>query len=213
MSSSDHEERKNEGSPISDLDPIVGGKSEFASKGGSEHPSVGSADRRGSASSEGISDRRAESPDGNDRKVQASGQPDHDTKGEGLSTTPKEGATSDEESTQQDETYPQTSEIEVVKEPLPSDIIFGRGKPNHDHPGNRVFRKVVEAYQEEYAASRRYDKLAITQEIITGFEAGRWGTTPARFLKRDYNESASFWTVASDDDIREKVCMEPSKVQ
>ena len=106
--------------------------------------------------------------------------------------------------TDQKQKSPQTTLKNIkIKEPLESDIIFGRGKPNHDHPGNRTFRKVVETYQDEYSASRRYDKLAIAQEIITGLEAGRWSIAPARFLKRD--DKSDFWTIASDEETREKV--------
>lgn len=110
---------------------------------------------------------------------------------------------------------PEAASLEgKIVELLPSDIIFGRGKPFVSHDGNRTLHKVVQKYQEEYKASRRYDKLGIVQEIIQGLQEGRWGTAPARFLKRDgrqhrKEEGKNFWILAPYADIREKVRIMP----
>lgn len=69
-------------------------------------------------------------------------------------------------------------------------------------------------YKAQYAAARRYDKLAITDSIVKGIQEGRWGA-PGRFLRRsvsaptekqdqDASES-SYWVEATDSEAREKV--------
>lgn len=108
---------------------------------------------------------------------------------------------------------------EKIYEPEPLDIVFGRGKPFQGHPGNQLLRRVVEKYKEEYAASRRYDKLAIAEEIVHGLQTGRFSSTnpktKSRFLKRpetaeddddDDDKKKAYWIIAPREEAREKVC-------
>jgi hypothetical protein len=129
-----------------------------------------------------------------------------DLVGQKAPTIPTDETATQERTDQPQKISESTPRAIKIKKPLPSDIIFGRGKPTHNHPGNRTLRNVVDTFREEYAASRRYDKLAIAQEIITGMQAGRWGSAPARFLKRD-DQDGEFWVQAPDDETREKVCI------
>ena len=54
-----------------------------------------------------------------------------------------------------------------VKEPLPTDVICGRGKMTSSHPANRRFRELVDSHKASYQNSKRRDeKTRITCELV-----------------------------------------------
>ncbi len=56
---------------------------------------------------------------------------------------------------------------EGVKEPLPTDVICGRGKMTASHPANRRFRELVDSHKASYQNSKRRDeKTRITCELV-----------------------------------------------
>lgn len=93
--------------------------------------------------------------------------------------------------------------IDRIVNPEPTDVLFGRGKPYQGHSGNQKLREIVDKYKDAYMSSRRYDKLAIAEDIVKGIQGGRWGEA-GRFLRRADN-GEDFWVVAPDDEAREKV--------
>ena len=46
------------------------------------------------------------------------------------------------------------------------DVILGRGKTMHQHPGNVRFRHILEMHKEEYEAAGKYAKTAIAEKIL-----------------------------------------------
>jgi len=65
----------------------------------------------------------------------------------------------------------------TITEPLPEDVICGRGK-SIAHPGNQLLATLIKARKEEYQkALRRDDKTRITFEIV---QSMRQGPNPAR---------------------------------
>jgi hypothetical protein len=94
------------------------------------------------------------------------------------------------------------TESNRMLEPTLRDVLCGRGKPFQDHPGNLRLHKIVNRHQEKYLSSRRYNKLAITEDIVEEIKKPGNGEA-ARFLKR--SEDMSCWLEVSDDIAREKV--------
>lgn len=73
-------------------------------------------------------------------------------------------------------------ERQYIGEPLPSDILCGRGK-SIQHPGNDRMRDLVMEKKNEYQdAKRRDEKTAITNDIVAQLLGG---PTPVRFLLKD----------------------------
>ena len=93
--------------------------------------------------------------------------------------------------------------VNKIINPAPSDVLFGRGKPYQFHGGNQRLRAVVNGFKDDYAASRRYDKLALAEEIVKGIQGGRWGE-PGKFLRRA-DHGQDYWLEAADEEAREKV--------
>ena len=64
-------------------------------------------------------------------------------------------------------TNPHFVKGEGVKEPLPTDVICGRGKMTASHPANRRFRELVDSHKASYQNSKRRDeKTRITCELV-----------------------------------------------
>jgi hypothetical protein len=85
--------------------------------------------------------------------------------------------------------------------PADFDVVFGRGKPFQSHPGNQRLHQIVTLHKDQYQAARRYDKLAIAQQVVDSIKSG--GKTPGRFLRRVEGEDG--WEIVPDDVAREKV--------
>lgn len=78
------------------------------------------------------------------------------------------------------------------------DVLCGRGAPNIHHPGNRYFRSLVKARQEEYGQLRRPEKTAVVASILNAIER-RGG----RFLRQ---LSSGEWEEVHNAIAYEKVC-------
>ena len=101
----------------------------------------------------------------------------------------------------------QRTKEEVIKKKKPffgiecpqhKDILFGRGWPKMSHPGNAVFRHLIEGRLNEYnnAQSKR-DKTTITWSIVCELKE-----SSARFLRED---KSGWWMEVSDEVARQKV--------
>jgi hypothetical protein len=89
-----------------------------------------------------------------------------------------------------------------IESPYPFDVLFGRGKPYQDHPGNVRVRKVVKLHKARYCQAKRNEKTDIADEIVTCMKnAGSGG----RFLKRGVEGLAGSWVEVSDEEARDKV--------
>jgi uncharacterized protein (DUF1330 family) len=81
--------------------------------------------------------------------------------------------------------------------PSVNDVLAGKGPHISNHPGNVMFRKIMESQFEEHRDATVIDrKTAITWEVVQ--EVQRHG---ARFLVKD----KGWWRVANQDTAREKV--------
>jgi hypothetical protein len=77
------------------------------------------------------------------------------------------------------------------------DIVFGRGAPLRQHPGNIRFRRIVSKYNQKYGDASKHEKTAIIQNVIRELQS-----EGAKFLMMD---DSSGVTEASPDEIRMKV--------
>jgi len=80
--------------------------------------------------------------------------------------------------------HPHFAKGEGVKEPLPTDVICGRGKMTASHPANRRFRELVDSHKAAYQNSKRRDeKTRITCELVDKLRGeGRYVVTNSHFL-------------------------------
>ncbi|KAL9188587.1 hypothetical protein ACHAXT_006965 [Thalassiosira profunda] len=86
-----------------------------------------------------------------------------------------------------------------VMEPGPNDCLFGRGGGTNHHPGNKLYRKMVEDKKDKYLHSKRLDKPLVAMEIINEW---RGLDPPGRFLKQD--DDTKLWNDVGDKKAREK---------
>jgi hypothetical protein len=86
-----------------------------------------------------------------------------------------------------------------IAKPGPNDCLFGRGGGTNHHPGNKLYRKIVEDRKEKYLTSKRLDKPLVAIDIIN-----KWRTLdpPGRFLK--LNNATKLWDHVGDRKAREK---------
>lgn len=81
-----------------------------------------------------------------------------------------------------------------VKEPLESDVLFGRGKQTAEHPGNRRMHHIVDKYSIMYHFQLKAGKKKIAKQVYD--EVMNEGTT--RFLKRVAQPDQYGWIVVDD---------------
>ena len=91
----------------------------------------------------------------------------------------------------------QSQRLAVITSPAEFDVLFGRGKSNQNHPGNRDMRNIAGRYQSKYNAAGRDEKTNITRTIVETVKSN--GGT---FLK--FNKDAG-WVKVSDETARKKV--------
>ncbi|KAG7350478.1 hypothetical protein IV203_009838 [Nitzschia inconspicua] len=99
-------------------------------------------------------------------------------------------------------TKPAARTSSTVETPTDQDVLFGRGRPYQSHPGNVNLHRLVALHKDRYERSRRFDKLAIADQIVYEIKFGG-GKSPGRFLRRV--EGKDYWEEAPDDVSREKV--------
>lgn len=81
----------------------------------------------------------------------------------------------------------------------PKDVLCGRDRRAHNHPGNKRFRTIVQSYREKYQnAPRREDKNRITNEIIQ-----RVLCEGGRFLRLE--EETGDWVLVDSSGAHDKV--------
>lgn len=78
-----------------------------------------------------------------------------------------------------------------------SDVLCGRGGGTNVHPGNKLFRDLINSHRREYLRAKKNDKPDISRSIVRTIRE-----TGGRFLKRD--EKAGLWFEIGDDGAREK---------
>ncbi|KAG7345161.1 hypothetical protein IV203_032692 [Nitzschia inconspicua] len=78
-----------------------------------------------------------------------------------------------------------------------NDLLFGRGRPIMRHPGNVLFRNILNSrYQEYNAAPTRKEKTEIAWSIVRQLQQSK-----CRFLK----EADGYWVEVTSDVARQKV--------
>ncbi|GKY93008.1 hypothetical protein MPSEU_000269300 [Mayamaea pseudoterrestris] len=86
------------------------------------------------------------------------------------------------------------------REPLPNDVVCGRGKGSYNCPGNRKFRAVVKKYMNQYVTAKtKVDKSTVLQAVLTSFVSA----TNGRFVK--YDKSLQTYVEIPIHEAREKV--------
>ena len=73
------------------------------------------------------------------------------------------------------------------------DVLLGRGKPFRVHSGNMALARLIEQYQGEYMEGDRFEKTAISWNILSTIQDGYGG----RFIEKD--ERTGAWQVVSQD--------------
>lgn len=86
-----------------------------------------------------------------------------------------------------------------IKDPHGNDVLYGRGGGTNHHPGNKRYRKLVEARKVDYVNSKRLDKPLVALEIIKEW---RSQVPSGRFLKID--DQTGLWQDVGDRKAREK---------
>lgn len=87
-------------------------------------------------------------------------------------------------------------ETNVIYLPLNSDILFGRGKPIQQTPGNLRLSAIVDSFVSEYHRRNKQEKTALATQIVEMVKSAS-----GRFLSKN----SGIWMVVSDDIAREKV--------
>ena len=86
---------------------------------------------------------------------------------------------------------------QVVILPTRNDILFGRGKPIQEHPGNIRLLVMLESILDRYESLKRKEKSKLPQEVILKVKS-----MGGRFLRR---QDDGTWEEVDDDTAREKV--------
>jgi hypothetical protein len=77
------------------------------------------------------------------------------------------------------------------------DILFGRGRPVRENPGNLRFLFLVEQNKSVYEAADKQEKTRMSFEIL-----GMLKAKPSRFLKKN---ASGIWEEVDEETAREKV--------
>ena len=59
-----------------------------------------------------------------------------------------------------------TKSYDVIYDPLPNDILFGRGKPIQQRPGNVRFREMLDTHVSKYDKGEKGAKVAMTASLV-----------------------------------------------
>ena len=127
------------------------------------------------------------------------------------------------------------SEEENIFVPRKYDVLFGRGRPLQDHPGNLRFHRIVNRARASYISARKEDKIGIARDVMNEIKVSKEnpegkddpkkkssdndddddvnspssGGEPGRFLKKVSNinapEKEVYWVEVSDPLAIEKI--------
>jgi hypothetical protein len=93
--------------------------------------------------------------------------------------------------------YIKQGKLDTTLLPLPSDVLFGRGKPIREHTGNLRFHAIVEELSPRYKnATPNSEKAALVDEVLEMVKGA-----PGRFLSKD----CGIWLEVDDAMARDKV--------
>ena len=94
----------------------------------------------------------------------------------------------------QDEKGP--DDIERIVLPGSGDVLFGRGKPIQEHPGNLRYHYILDMYQDPYECAKKFQKQEISETVVHLVKKYH-----GRFLKQD----GAGWVAVDDIIARDKV--------
>jgi hypothetical protein len=57
-----------------------------------------------------------------------------------------------------------TSRPNLICQPLPNDVLFGRGRPLQAHYGNLRFHRIINKFREEYKNARKDEKVGTAEK-------------------------------------------------
>jgi hypothetical protein len=81
--------------------------------------------------------------------------------------------------------------------PKPEDVLFGRGKPTRNHPGNVRFRNLMESHADEYNKAPKFVKSLIAKKLVQIVSS-----SGSRFLKPN---GPNYWVPVDDKTAQDKV--------
>ena len=86
-----------------------------------------------------------------------------------------------------------------TSEPHPHDVLCGRGHTVNSHPGNVIFRRLIQANKEVYHSCKDYHKALLSRSIV---DVIRNQTPPGRFLIR--HSCGNEWVDVGDEKALQK---------
>ena len=94
----------------------------------------------------------------------------------------------------------QRKKDDLILVPAMYDVIMGRGRHNKKKPGNRKLNDLLEAYQEEYERSDKFQKTVLSEVVVAKMIEGG-----SRFLVREGDKTHGMWVEVSLEKARDKV--------
>ena len=85
----------------------------------------------------------------------------------------------------------------IILEPKQSDILLGRGTSINAHPGNVIYRELIQSYRQSYLDADPAQKKIIVMQLLQKAK-----TNGHRFLKQD--NTTKVWSEVSYDVVRRK---------
>lgn len=67
------------------------------------------------------------------------------------------------------------TEEEKIFVPRKYDVLFGRGRPLQDHPGNLRFHRIVNRARASYLMSRKEDKIGVARDVLSEIKTSKKG--------------------------------------
>jgi hypothetical protein len=83
--------------------------------------------------------------------------------------------------------------------PKPEDVLFGRGKPTRNHPGNIRFRNLMESHAEEYNKAPKFVKSLIAKKLVQIVMS-----SGSRFMK-PMERTNNHWVMVDEKTAQDKV--------
>jgi hypothetical protein len=83
--------------------------------------------------------------------------------------------------------------------PKPEDVLFGRGKPTRNHPGNIRFRNLMENHAEEYNKAPKFVKSLIAKKLVQIVTS-----SGSRFMK-PMERTNNHWVMVDEKTAQDKV--------
>lgn len=91
-----------------------------------------------------------------------------------------------------------TGNFSGIDTPGRNDILLGRGKPFHEHPGNVKMRHLVSIYAATYRNAPNGEKSTVAEKVLQVLKNNQSN----HFLKRDED---GWWMEVPDDEARERI--------